>query len=249
MGVMVGAACILLVPILAQRFGGWTDGMLESVSAEAGLAAASMHQVALILDGGSRTLRAAQVSMREVNGSLVETQPLLNATAELVGERAPVIISDTRSALTAAEQGAAAIDRVLRTLALLSPITGVSYSPEQSLDQGLAAVAASLEPLPQSLREVGDQLGQAASGLQTIGGSLERAGAEMGMYAEDISGRSEVFSDLADDLDALAEQAESARSGIGPLVLLGAATLELLLVGFTLGQSAVFYVGRGMLPR
>lgn len=248
-GVAVGLICMVLVPIMALRFADWGDASLESVSAEAGLAAASMHEVARILEGAARTLRAAQVSLREVNGSLAETGPLLDAAAVLVGEQAPVIISDTRSALSASEAGAAAIDQVLRALALLGPITGVTYSPNQPLDQGLSSVAASLEPLPKTLRQVGDELREAASGLQTIGGSLDRVQVEMGVFAEDISGRSEVFSDLADDLDDLAWQAERARGSLGLLAAVGAISFELLLIGFALGQAAIFYVGRAMIPR
>ena len=245
-GIVVSVICIVLLPILALRVASWIDGVLMTVSAESDLAAASMQQVALALDEGAHTLRAAQASLRKVHESMLETEPLITATAELVGEQAPVIITDTRNALTSAEQGAAAIDQVLRTLAVLGPITGVTYSPERPLDEGLSEVAESLEPLPSALRQVGEELGTAASSLVRIGGSFEEVGEELGNYAQDISGKSAVLADLAGDLDTLSSDADNARGKIGPLVLVISTVLELLLAGQALGQSAIFHVGRSM---
>lgn len=245
-GIVVSVICIVLLPILALRVASWIDGVLMTVSAESDLAAASMQQVALALDEGAHTLRAAQASLRKVHESMLETEPLITSTAELVGEQAPVIITDTRNALTSAEQGAAAIDQVLRTLAVLGPITGVTYSPERPLDEGLSEVAESLEPLPSALRQVGEELGTAASSLVRIGGSFEEVGEELGNYAQDISGKSAVLADLAGDLDTLSSDADNARAKIGPLVLVISTVLELLLAGQALGQSAIFHVGRSM---
>jgi len=245
-GIVVSVICIVLLPILALRVASWIDGVLMTVSAESDLAAASMQQVALALDEGAHTLRAAQASLRKVHESMLETEPLITSTAELVGEQAPVIITDTRNALTSAEQGAAAIDQVLRTLAVLGPITGVTYSPERPLDEGLSEVAESLEPLPSALRQVGEELGTAASSLVRIGGSFEEVGEELGNYAQDISGKSAVLADLAGDLDTLSSDADNARGKIGPLVLVISTVLELLLAGQALGQSAIFHVGRSM---
>jgi ABC-type transporter Mla subunit MlaD len=171
---------------------------------------------------------------------------LIDSTAELIGEQAPVIITDTRNALTFAEDGAIAIDQVLRTLAVFGPITGVTYSPERSLNEGLSEVAESLGPLPAALREVGDELGQAASSLETIGSSLDEVGEELGSFAEDISGKSAILANLAGDLDTLSRDTNAARGKIGPVVLVLSTVLELLLIGQALGQSAIFHVGRSM---
>ncbi|HJX41921.1 MAG TPA: hypothetical protein VJ345_10695, partial [Anaerolineales bacterium] len=68
---MVSVICIVLLPILALRVASWSDGVLMTISAESDLAAASMQQVALALDEGAHTLRAAQASIRKVYESML----------------------------------------------------------------------------------------------------------------------------------------------------------------------------------
>ena len=243
---MLSLVGMVLVPILAFRFSNWIDGVLFTISVETDLAADSIHQVAFVLDEGAQTLEAAHASIRSVERSITDTKPLIDSTAQLIGEQAPEIITDTRNALTSAEDGAIAIDQVLRTLAVFGPITGVTYSPERPLDEGLSEVAESLEPLPAALREVGDELGQAASSLGTIGSSLEEVGEEMGSFAGDISGKSVILAKLASDLETMSKDTNTARGEIGPVVVILSTLLELLLAGQALGQSAIFHVGRSM---
>jgi hypothetical protein len=245
-GIALSIVCLILVPILAYRVSDSIDGLLLTISEETSMAAVSLRQVRLSISEGVQTLEAAEASIRNMERSMKDTKPLIGSTVELLVEHAPKIIDDTRHALGSAEESARAVDQVLRNLARLGPITGVSYDPEQPLDEGIADVTGSLEPLPATLREVGDELNQAGSSLEEVSGSLGVVGDEMKDFAEEISSKNFMIANLADDLDTLSEAVDHARDRIKPMVLVGAVCIGLFLIGVALGQTAMYDVGRNM---
>jgi hypothetical protein len=237
---------LVLVPILGSRVSTFLDRAVLTASQEVEMAAVSLRQVNLILDEGVQTLHAAGVSIRNLESSLEDTQPLISSTSDLLTDHTPKAIEDTREALLAVHEGAQAVDQVLQSLAKLGFITGVSYDPEQPLDEGISQVADSLEPLPDALREVGEELTQAGESLEDVGTSLENMGEELEDFADEISSKNFVLANLAKDLDTLSVNLEHARNRIGPGVLMVVVIVEILIFGYALGQAAIFYVGRDL---
>jgi len=245
-GAILSLMIMAIVPNLASRASSWIDGRIVYISQEASNAAGSIRQLSLVLNNGVGTLEAAELSMRSIEDSLQNTEPIIDSTVELLGDLAPEIIDDTRGALESAEEGARAVDRVLRNLAKLSFLTGVSYAPDQALDEGIAAVTDSLEPLPAALREVAVELNQAGSSLTEVRLSLDKFDDELGDFAEEISDKNKALENAAEDLDNLAREADKTRSLIGKYKLISIIILEILFIGQALGQIAIFYVGMSL---
>jgi len=242
-GVILSLMIMAFLPILVSRAYSWIDGRMISISQEARYAAGSIRELSLVLNNGAGTLEAAELSMRSIENSLQNTEPIIDSTVELLGDLAPDIIDNTRGALESAEEGARAVDRVLRNLAILGPLTGVTYDPDQALDEGIAAVTGSLEPLPAALREVAGELSQAGSSLTEVRLSLDKFDDELGSFTEEISDKDKALENAAEDLDTLARQADKTRNLIGKFKLISIVILEILFIGQALGQIAIFYVG------
>jgi hypothetical protein len=242
-GIILSLLSMVLVPILVSQVSSWIDGKILAISNEATKAAGSIRQLSVTLDKGVHTLEAAEISMRRIENSLQNSEPLIDSTAELLGDLAPDIIDNTRDALLSAEESAHSVDQVLRNLARFGPLTGVTYAPDQPLDEAIAGVAESLEPLPAALRRAGVELSQTDSSLIEVRTSLNKVGDELGSFAEEISDKNILLMNVAEDLDRLSKESDKSRGMIKNFEWMGIIILEVLIIGHALGQMAILYVG------
>ncbi len=196
----------------------------------------SLDDAVLVLDG-------ARLTLTSVAGSVEDSKPLIRSTGELLGDRIPQIIDNTRQALVSAEEGAKAIDQVLRGLASLGPITGITYNPDKPLDKAISDVAISLEPLPGELVIVRDDLESSTSDLDEVTESLEKASGDLGTFSDGLVGMEDKLAKLADDLDVIADQLTQAETQLSSLIVGALVTVELILLWFVFCQSAIFIVG------
>ncbi len=245
-GIVLDMLGILLVPFLAARISSWADERMISMVQETMQLSGSIRQINVTINNGVVVLGTAETTIRGIESTIADTGPLIESSASLIGDHAPQIIDDTRDALVVAEEGARAIDQVLRNLSKISFLTGVSYAPETPLDEAISEVTDSLEPLPEALRQIGDELGQTHSGIEDVGSVLAIAGDELKVFTEELGSKDKALVELADDLQVLSEELDKARGTIHLVVLVGAIFLELFLVGHVTGQAAIFYVGREM---
>ncbi len=246
MGILLGFLGMLLAPIFAARVSSWMEERMLSFAQETARLADSLRQTGSVLASGVTTLESTEATIQNIKDSIEDTGTLIDSTATLIGEQAPKVIDDTRDALLSAEDGARAVDQVLRGLAKLNFLTGVTYDPAQSLDEAIAEVAESLEPLPEDLRRVGEGLSQTHSSLEEVSISLSGAGDEVNGFSEDLAGKNELLTDLATDLEALSEGVVNARGSIGSVLWISVIIFELWMIMHVTGQSAIFYVGGEM---
>ncbi len=242
-GIVLGFSGMLLAPIFAARVSSWTDEKALSFTQETARLADSLRQVGSVLASGVSTLASTEATLQNIEASIEDTGSLIDSTASLIGDQAPKVIDDTRAALLSAEEGARAVDQVLRGLAKLNFLTGITYDPAQPLDEAVADVASSLEPLPDDLRRVGDGLSQAHSSFDEVNLSLSIAGDELNGFSEELMGKNELLTDLATDLDSLSEGVADARGSIGSVIWIGVILFELLLIVHVAGQLTIYYMG------
>ncbi len=248
-GVVVGLLGMMLVPIFTARASSWIDARMESVSQEADRLADSITQANIALDNGVKILEKAETTIRSIENSFENSGTLIDSSASLIGESAPEIIDDTHDALEAAEEGARAVDQVLRNLAKISFLTGVSYAPEKPLDETISEVAIRLEPLPGALRQVGVELSQTCTDIEDVCAALSDAADELEVFIEEFDDKDEILAGLVNSLDGFSHEIDDARKTIRPAELIGVLIIELLLVGHVMGQAAICYVGREITAR
>lgn len=247
LGLIISLLAALALPLAGVRVGRRGQRVLagaaetaRSLALTASTSRSSIDAAAAGLENASRTLLAVETG-------LANSDPLLESTAELLGQELPQTVESTHEALVSAQDGAAAIDTVLRGLSGIA-LLGVDYNPEQPLDESMAQTAASLEPLPESLRAVEEDLMTSRADLravraelETTGRDLEQLSEELATMADSLQGYAGDLRRTADELDRVAELAPSAGRWMG--ILGGLAAL-----GFAASQYAAVRVG-GMLRR
>jgi len=243
---IVSLILMIALPVLRLKLTNKALVSLERVTQQ-------VHGLVEIVHAGADSLALAQESLSEVGdflqvtqGTLEESGPFLDSIAQLLGTDAPATLEATQGALAASQGGAAAIDSTLRTLSLLGPLTGVRYDPENSLSDSLAETAQTLDPLPDALRAVEQDLVAVQDQLDQIPASMEMMHQDLAQFAGDLGGLSESFHDRAVQMDEFLVQLERASEGIQRGSWWAMIAMELLFLWNTILAIIVLSHGREM---
>jgi hypothetical protein len=242
-GAAVCLVSLVLLPVLAHRVASALPDSLAVLAEAARGLQEPLDLAGESLGGASAALEGVGGMLLSAGESLDSLGTVLGSVSEVLGEDAPEAIDAARDALSSAEAGAQAIDGALRTLSYLGPLTGVTYDPEQSLQEGLSEVAASLEPLPDALRDIGADLDGAVSDLGPLRSSMEEAAGQVGVLAGRIDALEDFVVGRRPALENLALAASGAAEKAPAWVWAVAGAGELLLVVAFLEQIAIVVVG------
>lgn len=242
-GIILGLLGVILLPFFSSRANTFAKDLLTTTTGGVRSITEMVREVDNSLVDAVVVLDSAGLTLTSVTGSVEDSEPLIRSTGELLGDRIPQIIDNTRQALVSAEEGAKAIDQVLRGLASLGPITGITYNPEKPLDKAISDVTISLEPLPGELVIVRDDLESATSDLDEVTESLRKASRGLDTFVDGLVEMEIKLTSLADDLDVVADQLTQAEAQILSLLLGAMVAAELVLLWFVLCQCAIFIVG------
>ena len=238
---------ILALPFAASRVTAFTQQSFQEFGEDISNLALALRSAEASLDQTIEVLETSAAALEAAQLNLEQLDPMLASVDTLLGVEMPEILLATQDALDAAQAGAAAMDRVLRTLSSIGFLTGVRYDPEQPLDLALQGVARSLDRMPAAFSSVSEDLqgfGVALSAMELeIGDSID---ALRGM-ARSIRTFSGTVSDQARALENMALDLNNFSRSIGRWV-----TIVILLIEFTLfqllaSQAIVFLFGRQML--
>jgi len=243
------AAGMILLPVFLFKGAESAQSALGDISSEAQNLADLGQSLRRDLDQSNQVLLSTVDLFAEIDNILKSSQPLVNDTSLLLRETVPDLIEETSAALTAAEDGARAVDQVLRNLARIRFITGVEYDPEQSLDAGIAAAGESLEPLPNALQELGAALDNSGSGLKDFRKELGGFSTELNIFLDRISQEQDRLDELSNQLEELSDRLENLETKIRPAALTLAMVSELVLAGQIVIQLALFTYGRELRKR
>lgn len=248
-GIVLGLLGLIFLPFISNRVNTLARSMLTTTTGGVRSMTEMIREVDNSLVDAVVVLDGARLTLTSVAGSVEDSKPLIRSTGELLGDRIPQIIDNTRQALVSAEDGARAIDQVLRGLASLGPITGITYNPEKPLDKAISDVAISLEPLPGELVIVRDDLESATSDLDEVTESLRKASGGLDIFVDGLVEMEVKLTSLADDLDVVADQLTQAETKIPSIISGVLVTAELVLLWFVLCQCAIFIVGSRLMRK
>jgi methyl-accepting chemotaxis protein len=182
----------------------------------------TLLQTSGTLDQLVETLQTTSDSLEQVQTGSEDLDGLLQSVSGFLHVEAPDTIESARQAILSTQEGARAMDQVLRGLASVSFLTGVNYDPEQPLDASLAAVADSLSPLPESLREVSvdlddvranlEELQETALSMQT---DLAGLRAELGGSSQSMDLNAEAAGRLAGQMELMATRCRQFKILLG----------------------------------
>ena len=195
------------------------------------------------MNKATKVLLITAITLTDVNASLDEVVPFLDTVGTIVGETAPETIEATHDALVSAETGAQAIDGVMRALSTVRFITGINYNPSTPLDDALVRSAASLEPLPDELRQIQDELSGFTSTVENIQPSLGLTASALEDLGESMETIQSEIEEQADFLGSSASEIRNAGDGISSWVWILVVVIEILLLWAIFGQITILYVG------
>jgi hypothetical protein len=154
---------------------GLSGQVASSAAAAVDVAVASLTSTKQNLDLASRgveqarvVLGATQDFMDSADSGLENTSIMLGSVSDIMADNLPDVIEETQRSLSAAEEGAAVIERVLYGLNAISALTGQTYAPEVSLTEGFAGISESLDTLPRTLAELDESLSAAQENLDDV---------------------------------------------------------------------------------
>ena len=172
----LGLVISLLGLVVVFRFSGQ---VASSASAAVDVAVASLTSTKQNLDLASRGVEQAQVVlgatqgfMESADSGLENTSVMLGSVGDIMSDDLPDVIEETQRSLSAAQEGAAVIERVLYGLNAISALTGTTYDPDVSLTEGFAGISESLDTLPATLAELDESLSAAQENLDGVQTSI-----------------------------------------------------------------------------
>jgi hypothetical protein len=233
----------------------WRAAQVAEAAAEDALALLSdtLDNVESSLDVASTTLDDAAAAMDalhattlDVGQTLSSTQPTLEGMADLAEDDLSQSIESTLAALQAMEETAGVVDRMMRGLSLF----GVGdYDPDVPLDQAVATMGAGLEPVPDSLRQMGDGLRQTGSNLEGVQDGITRMGDHMLNIRQDVSSANAAIGSHTGVVQQLKERVHALRENVDQPIRMVAWGATLLLIWIGLSQLALIQWGIGLWSR
>lgn len=153
-----------------------TDRSLATFTDTAGVLSGMIDEVHTGLGGVQGTLADSAVTITRLG----------RLTAN-VGEIVSTDVADSLDSVSRSMPGvistASVVDRTMRALRLL----GVDYSPEQPLDQALAAIEADLAEIPGTLRSQSGLFEEVAAGMSGIGSDSLDMAAEVALIRSSLN--------------------------------------------------------------
>lgn len=243
LGVVISLLFMAALPFGVLR---WRSSVRSSISDAADLMSASgggLRQAAGAVEDLGEILTTVVDSLESTSSSLEEVEAMSSTSYELLHDQIPQSLEDTETALKAAEAASGEIDSVLSALDAVSFLTGVEYDPNVPLDEAVAGVASSLDPIAESMLDISEALSNASDELGTTSESLMVLSGQLRPYEEQLG-------EVAVELEQLAGRMETASMRISLAggkaygwMLAGLVVVELLLLWIMLGQIAVYHVG------
>jgi hypothetical protein len=168
LGLVIGLAGLVAVWRFSGHIAAGADDALEGSVAALNSTKQNLDLTHAAL-GEARIALAATRTFVEASGSgMANTSTLIDSLRDVLVGDIPDIIRESQRSLSAAEDGAGVIERMLYGLNTVSGLTGVRYDPDVSLTESFSAMNESLDILPEQLAELDESLGAAQENLDDL---------------------------------------------------------------------------------
>lgn len=175
--------------------------------------------------------------------------PTLDAVAELLGDQLPATIQSTQRTLSSVATSARAVDDVLAALATVPLLRLDAYSPDVPLYRGVEDVVASLDGIPQSLRQAQSGLAAAGASLESVQGEIGAMGGTVGAIATSLSEAQTVLRQYQGIVADLQDMVTRVRNGLPTWLRWTRLAISLVLVWLGIAQVAIITQGWELIGR
>lgn len=201
------------------------------------------------LDQTIDTVGSLEGTVMSIGATVKQSKPTLDAVATLVGDQLPAAIEATQETLSAASTSAKAVDDALSLISKIPFLGGEKYDPEQQLHIGLEQVAASLDGVPDSLRELRGGLADAGSSIAELKDGLSQTADSIGGIAESLSSAKNTLSQFHTVVADLGSSLTSLRSNLPQALRWLRLGISFILVWLGIVQFALITQGGELVTR
>jgi methyl-accepting chemotaxis protein len=214
-------------------------------------------------------LKLAQVTIGDVNNTLDTVEgtaaglsksvndidPLLVQIKEITTERIPESLQAVEETLPNIAEVAGTVDDTLTTLSnfgfsqnfpLLGSIDftlGIDYDPETRFDESIKTMGASLEGLPEQLRDLQPELETTQANLEQISGDIENLASDLVAINENLAELPPLLDEYIDSLDSVDSQLDDANNLINGQLEMVKQGVLIVSIWFGLIQLAPLFIG------
>lgn len=206
----------------------------------------SLNVTTTTLDDAGFAIEGLYTTTLDVGQALSTTQITMDEMAELTEENLPQSIESSLVALEALEETAGLIDGMLQGL---SRFGVADYRPAVPLDRAIAQAGEGLEPVPDSLREMGAGLQQTSANLESVQVGVSLMGDHILDIRENVTDAEEVLDSYTDTVQQLQERLKHLHQNIARPIRTVAWGATLLLAWIGLSQLALIQWGVGLWRR
>ena len=130
------------------------------------------------------------------------TGPALDAIGTLVGKDLVAIMTETQTALNAAQASALLIDDTLKFISAV-PFIGAKYRPDKPLHTSLKEVSQSMDDMPKSLKAVETNLSSTVDGLSLLEQGISDLASSIGDADKSLTSARAVITQYSGTIDSL----------------------------------------------
>jgi hypothetical protein len=123
------------------------------------------------LDQAETSLVAVHQMILDVSNTLDKTGELISSTGDVLGNKMVSFLANTQSSLVTVENSAKAVDSILtkiNSIPLIGGYLGGGYRPDLPLQESVAKVNKSMDPLPESLKNIQQELEVSSANVETV---------------------------------------------------------------------------------
>lgn len=190
------------------------------------------------------SVRALEETIGDTAGAIRATTPMIATLAIMTREELPRTLETAQTSLSSAQESAQIIDGFLSALSFLP---GIDYDPEVPLNEALASVSASLDPLPTNLKTIETSLEATEDNLSVVQSDIELIAADMSQISASLEESQGVIEQYQATTTDLEQRVEQALERLPYQVRVAAWALTFALVWFFFTQLGLVLQGMAMI--
>jgi archaellum component FlaC len=182
-----------------------TEKLVDGLTAVSNTLATTQEGLALVSDtlgNASTSIEGLANTTLTLADNVDKTSTTIESFSTLFTEEIPTTVSNTQAAILAAQTSAGVIDGVLTGLSNI-PLIGLNYNPEKSLSTTLGLVAENLNPLPESIKGIGDDLSATSTSLTDLENDILGISANVDTISQNFLDAQEVVTQYQEQINQL----------------------------------------------
>ncbi len=199
------------------------------------VAADGLSSVTVNIDNLEKTTRG-------IAGTLNTSRPALTTAAATLSNDVPRTVREVRTTIASAQTSARLVDDFLTNLANI-PFLNLDYRPQVPINVGLARVGTSLDPLPNTLQDLGGNLGVMAKSLDDVSKNVTALADSIGEINKTVTGAQTIVRDYQGQMQGYQATLASLKGAISSLMTVFALAATFILFWLAVVQVAALLQG------